>query len=118
MTADGAAQPVGILRIKGESTICTVTWEENTKPLIDGTHQHNQVAQLPLEVGDLPHQLELLDDLLEVVIGRQRVDLLPHPRRKVLPRRDRELRALLAPLRQMGQHQLQEAGCSRKALRR
>lgn len=79
--------------------------------------QDDEVAQLPLEVDHLPHELELLYDLLEVVVGRQRVDLLAHLRHEVLPGDHGEGGRRLAPLRQVRQHQVQEASSAGEALK-
>ena len=65
----------------------------------------------------LSHELELLYDLFEVIVGRQRVDLVAHVVHELLPRDDRVVSRLLAPLRQRRQDELEEARAPRQGLR-
>ena len=65
----------------------------------------------------LSHELELLYDFFEVVVGRQRVDLVAHVVHELLPGDDRVVGRLFPPLRQRREDELEEASRSRKGLR-
>ena len=61
--------------------------------------------------------MELLYDFFEVVVGRQRIDLIAHVVHELLPRDDRVVGRLLPPLWQRRQDELEEARGSREGLR-
>ena len=65
----------------------------------------------------LSHELELLYDFFEVVVGRQRIDLVAHVVHELLPWDDRVVGRLLPPFRQRRQDELEEARGPREGLR-
>ena len=58
----------------------------------------------------------MLNDFFEVVVGRQRIDLVAHVVHELLPWDDRIVGRLLPPLRQRRQDELEEARRSREGL--
>ena len=64
----------------------------------------------------LSHELQLLNDLLHVVVGRQRVYVGPDVVDEVVPGHGRERVERLPPVRQVGHHRLKESGQTREAL--
>ena len=64
----------------------------------------------------LSHELQLLDDLLHVVVSRERVDVGPDVFDEVMPSDGRKRVEGLPPVRQVGHYSLQEPGQAGKAL--